>query len=68
MQSHRLFPNGETMSLNDLYKVVASVIFTASAQHAAVNFPQKSLESYAPAYPLALYASPPDDGNATETS
>jgi arachidonate 15-lipoxygenase len=41
------------------------VIFTSSAQHAAVNFPQRTVMSYSPAMPLAVYAPPPTsvDGN-----
>ncbi len=31
------------------------IIFTASAQHAAVNFPQKGIMSHAPAQPMAGY-------------
>lgn len=42
-----------------LTDVLTMVIFTASAQHAAVNFPQKSVMSYTPAMPLAAYASAP---------
>jgi arachidonate 15-lipoxygenase len=41
---------------SQLAKVLAIIIFTASAQHAAVNFPQASIMSFAPAMPLAGYA------------
>ena len=39
-----------------LVEVLTTLIFTGSAQHAAVNFPQGSVMSYAPAQPLAAYA------------
>ena len=38
-----------------LIELVTMVCFTASAQHAAVNFPQGPLMSYAPAMPEASY-------------
>jgi arachidonate 15-lipoxygenase len=50
---------GGIKTLNYLIDAVSSVIFTASAQHAAVNFPQSQLMSYAPAFPLALYSPAP---------
>jgi hypothetical protein len=46
-------------SRTQLAKILAIIIFTASAQHSAVNFPQASIMSFAPAMPLAgcrLYA------------
>jgi len=46
-------------SLAELVDVTALVIFTASAQHAAVNFPQYDVMSYVPAMPLAGYAPAP---------
>ena len=48
-----------TRTLAELVDVTALVIFTASAQHAAVNFPQFDIMSYAPAMPLAGYAPAP---------
>ncbi len=46
-------------TLAELVDVVSLVIFTASAQHAAVNFPQYDIMSYVPAMPLAGYAPAP---------
>ncbi|MEQ1569642.1 MAG: lipoxygenase family protein [Myxococcota bacterium] len=43
------------VTVADLVDAVAHVVFTASAQHAAVNFPQLTIMSYAPAFPLAGY-------------
>lgn len=42
-----------------LVELVTTVCFTASAQHAAVNYPQGTLMTYAPAMPLAGYAPSP---------
>lgn len=39
-----------------LTRLVAQIIWNSSAQHAAVNFPQADLLTYAPLYPLALLA------------
>jgi arachidonate 15-lipoxygenase len=44
-----------------LAKIVAIIIFTASAQHSAVNFPQASIMAFAPAMPLAGYSPLPSD-------
>jgi arachidonate 15-lipoxygenase len=46
-------------TLAELVDVTALVIFTASVQHAAVNFPQYDIMSYVPAMPLAGYAPAP---------
>jgi arachidonate 15-lipoxygenase len=45
-----------------LAQVLAIIIFTASAQHSAVNFPQASIMSFAPAMPLAGYNPVPSSG------
>ena len=52
-------PSGRVESLEYLAGAAALVIFTASAQHAAVNFPQRELMSYTPAMPLAAYRAAP---------
>ncbi|KYC38121.1 lipoxygenase [Scytonema hofmannii PCC 7110] len=55
----RVFDFGEDGGIKTrdyLVDAVTLIIFTASAQHAAVNFPQKDLMGYAAALPLAGYA------------
>lgn len=51
--------SGKLRTRSYLTRAIAFVIFTASVQHAAVNFPQSSLMSYAPAVSGALWAPPP---------
>ncbi|MBH8553581.1 lipoxygenase [Nostocaceae cyanobacterium CENA357] len=48
--------NGGIQTRNYLVDAATLIIFTASAQHAAVNFPQKDLMGYAAALPLAGYS------------
>ncbi|WP_392482371.1 lipoxygenase family protein [Nostoc sp. C110] len=47
--------DGGIKTLNYLIDATTLIIFTASAQHAAVNFPQKDLMGYAAAIPMAGY-------------
>lgn len=47
--------DGRIQTREYLYDAVTMIIFTASAQHAAVNFPQAGLMSFAPAVPTAGY-------------
>ncbi|MDF5707420.1 MAG: lipoxygenase family protein [Nostoc sp. S4] len=51
--------SGTIKTLDYLIDAVSTIIFTASAQHAAVNFPQGELMTYAPAFPLAIYSPAP---------
>ncbi|MEH1839617.1 MAG: lipoxygenase family protein [Nostoc sp.] len=51
--------SGTIKTLDYLIDAVSTIIFTASAQHAAVNFPQSELMTYAPAFPLASYSPAP---------
>ncbi len=50
---------GQIKTRDYLVKAVSTIIFTASAQHAAVNFSQKTYMMYVPAFPLARYQMPP---------
>lgn len=43
----------------ELIQVLTMVMFTASAQHAAVNFPQRSIMTYAPSVTGAGWDNPP---------
>ena len=47
--------NGSIHTRDYLVNATTLIIFTASAQHAAVNFPQKDFMTYAPAVPMAGY-------------
>jgi len=47
---------------------VHRLIWTASAQHAAVNFPQIEYASFLPNYPGATYKPPPADFQRTKTT
>ncbi len=49
--------NIKILTLDYLINATTLIIFTASAQHAAINFPQKDMMTYAPAVPLAAYQS-----------
>jgi arachidonate 15-lipoxygenase len=51
--------NGQAPDRGALTDTVALIIFTSSAQHAAVNFPQCDLMTYVPNMPLAGYAPAP---------
>jgi len=51
--------SGGIKTLDYLIDAVCTVIFTASAQHAAVNFPQGELMLYTPAFPFAIYSPAP---------
>jgi arachidonate 15-lipoxygenase len=53
---------------DQLADACAMIMFTASAQHAAVNFPQRDVMSFAPAISGALWAQPPEQqGGQTKT-
>ncbi|MBD2514194.1 lipoxygenase [Nostoc sp. FACHB-973] len=51
--------SGTIKTLDYLIDAVSTIIFTASAQHAAVNFAQGELMTYTPAFPLASYSPAP---------
>lgn len=60
--------NSKIVTLNYLVRAIAFLIFTASVQHAAVNFPQLSLMSYAPALAGALWGPLPSSGQVCDVN
>lgn len=46
--------------IDDLVDICTMTIFTASAQHASVNFPQKAIMEFAPAVTGAIWQQAPD--------
>ncbi|MFK0730993.1 MAG: lipoxygenase family protein [Gloeotrichia echinulata GP01] len=58
---------GQITTRDYLVEAVSTIIFTASAQHAAVNYPQKDLMMYAPAFPFARYLPAPTNTQDTES-
>jgi len=61
-------PNGGALrSIRELNDLLTYTVYTCSTQHAAVNFPQYDLMSYAPNMPLASYRPvPTEKTGATE--
>lgn len=49
-----------------LVSMLTQIIFNASAQHAAVNFPQAELMSFTPGMPLATYGPLPEPGDGSD--
>lgn len=47
-------------SIKDLVAICTMIIFTGSAQHAAVNFPQRAIMEFAPAVTGAMWQPPGD--------
>lgn len=57
--------NNQLTTRAELIELLTLVCFTASAQHAAVNFPQAEIMTYAPAMPLAGYTPAPANGGVS---
>mmetsp|Transcript_34 Transcript_34/g.85 ORF Transcript_34/g.85 Transcript_34/m.85 type:complete len:1180 (+) Transcript_34:173-3712(+) len=60
-QVHGLPGNGQIGSRNELCYILANIIFTASAFHAAVNFNQVAIAGNTANVPGALYSPPPTE-------
>ena len=55
-------PNdGIIATIDDVIAICTSIIFTCTAQHAAINFCQYDAYAFAPNYPFRLSGKPPKD-------
>ena len=61
------FPAAIT-TVAQLVPIVHRLLWTASAQHAAVNFPQVEYATFIPNYPGATYNAPPTDFSGVTTT
>jgi arachidonate 15-lipoxygenase len=52
-------PSGAIATVATLVDTVTMVVFTASVQHAAVNFPQRTIMAYAPLLPMGGFGPAP---------
>jgi len=55
-------------AIEALIPIIQKLLWTASAQHAAVNFPQVEYASFIPNYPGATYKAPPAGFPASSTT
>lgn len=69
LRGWRKVGGGRFATRAELGEFLTHLLFTASAEHAAVNFPQAEVMAYAPAFPLAQYAPAPTrvDGGSMES-
>jgi len=59
---------GAVETTHALVELVTTLIFTASAQHSALNYAQFPFIGFAPNAPAALYGPPPDDSTRGQLS
>ena len=58
---HGIPGNGRLNQLDDVIMICTCVMFTCTAQHAAVNFSQYEEFGFPPNYPALLHGQPPAD-------
>lgn len=63
---HDFGEDGQLRTQAYLIQAITLIIFTASAQHAAVNFPQGDIMVYSPGMPLAAYQPEPQSTSMSQ--